>query len=136
MSTEETIWSGSPSQLKNLGTYVLCILTFFLIVPIFVMTWVWLKTKFTKYQLTNERLIFTRGVLSKSTDQFELYRVRDYRFEQPFVLRVFGLGNIYLIGTDVTDEVIVVEAVRNGSDIVNTIRACVENLRRVKRRVF
>ena len=33
---EETIWEGSPSHVAQWGTYVLCLLFFWLIVPIFI----------------------------------------------------------------------------------------------------
>ena len=47
-------------------------------------------------RLTSERLLTSRGFLSRTTDSLELYRVKDMRIVQPFRLRLFGLENIEL----------------------------------------
>ncbi len=136
MSNETSIWASSPSQIKNLGYFLLCGLFCFLVVPAFMGLWRWLQTRCTRYELTTERLIFSRGVLSRTTDQVELYRIRDYRLEQPFFLRLFGLSNVVLIGNDRTDAVILLEAVRDGAGLVSRARQCVEELRRRKARII
>lgn len=136
MANETRIWAGGPSQIRNLGYFLICGLFCFLVVPVFMGLWRWLQTRCTRYELTTERLVFSSGVLSKTTDQVELYRIRDYRLEQPLFLRLFGLSNVILVGTDRTDEVIVLEAVKDGAGIVSSTRQCVEELRRLKPRII
>jgi uncharacterized membrane protein YdbT with pleckstrin-like domain len=41
--------------------------------------------KYTKCELTNQRLKHSYGVLSQTTDEIELYRVRDYQVERSFL---------------------------------------------------
>ena len=135
-TTETAIWSGGPSQAKNLGYFLICSLFFFLVVPMFLMLWMWLQTNCTKYELTNERLIVQTGVLSKSTSQIELYRVRDYQQFQSLYYRVFGLSDVTVISTDKTNRSLVLSAVKEGSDIISSMRQCVESLRRTKPRIF
>lgn len=129
MSEEKTVWTATPSQVLNLGTFALCILFIWLVVPVFIMLWKWLTLKNTQYELTTERLIFRTGVLNKKTRQIELYRIRDYEFEQPFFLRLFSLGNLLLNSSDVTEPVIVLHAIANGEDLRNQIRNLVEQCR-------
>lgn len=136
MSTETTLWKGSPSQLKNLGYFLLCGLFFFLVFPLFLLFWRWLQTRCTHYELTTERFIFARGVLNKTTDQLELYRVRDYRFEQPLLLRLFGLGNVVLVATDRTSHIQLMVAVKDGASLIAQARQQVEDLRRRKTRII
>ena len=100
MSEEKEVWFGTPSQVLNLGTFILMGIFFWLVIPLFVILWKWLAVKNTKYELTTERLKTRYGVLNKKTDELELYRVRDYKFEQPFFLRLFSLGNIVLQTSD------------------------------------
>jgi hypothetical protein len=38
--------------------------------------------------------------LNKTTNETELYRVRDTSIEEPFFYRIFGLGNIVVYTTD------------------------------------
>lgn len=133
---ENVEWQGTPSQISNLAYFVVCGVLFFLVIPLLLILWRWLQTKYTKYALTSERLIMSKGVLNKTTNQLELYRVRDYRHEQPFFLRIFGLSNIVLISTDKTDKVLNLIAIRDGGDLITQIRSNVEGLRRSKSRII
>ena len=132
---ENVEWQGTPSQISNLAYFVVCGVLFFLVIPLLLILWRWLQTKYTKYELTSERLIMSKGVLNKTTNQLELYRVRDYRHEQPFFLRIFGLSNIVLISTDKTDKVLNLIAIRDGGDLITQIRSNVEGLRKSKSRI-
>lgn len=133
MAEERPVWSGTPSQVVNLGTYILCILFLWLVFPLFIMLWKWLVVKFTKYELTTQRLRTRYGVLNKITDELELYRIRDYTLEQPFFLRLFSLGNIILTTSDKSHPVVVIRAIRNGEDLRDKLRTHVEECRVAKR---
>ncbi|ESK57520.1 PH domain-containing protein [Acinetobacter tjernbergiae] len=133
---ENVEWEGTPSQVSNFVYFFVCGILFFLIIPLLLILWRWLQTKCTKYELTSERLIMSHGVLNKTTDQLELYRVRDYRHEQPFFLRIFGLSNIVLISNDKTDKILNLIAIRDGGDLLTKIRTNVEGLRKSKSRII
>jgi uncharacterized membrane protein YdbT with pleckstrin-like domain len=133
-STETPIWSGSPSQVINLPVFILCGLLFWLVIPIFIILWQWLVLKNTRYELTTERLITRHGVFNKQMDDLELYRVRDYKFEQPLFLRLFSLGNITLNTSDKSHPVVIIRAIANGEQLQEQIRNAVEACR-VKKRV-
>ena len=126
MSEEKEVWRGTPSQVVNLGTFILMGLFFWLVIPLLVILWKWLVTKNTKYELTTERLRTRYGVLNKETDELELYRVRDYRLEQPFFLRIFSLGNIILQTSDKSHPQVVIRAIPNGEELRNLLRTHVE----------
>src|SRR3954447_7893454 len=76
-SQEQLLWTGRPSQIVNLGSFILCGLLSWLAVPIFLALWEWLRIKCVTYELTNQRFRITHGVLSRRTDELELYRVKD-----------------------------------------------------------
>jgi uncharacterized membrane protein YdbT with pleckstrin-like domain len=78
----------------------------------------WFKTLFTlgiyllysylvriydRYTLTNERLIKESGILSKSRDEIELFRIKDTKVKSNFFQRLVGYGDIEVMSTDVTD---------------------------------
>jgi uncharacterized membrane protein YdbT with pleckstrin-like domain len=73
------------------------------------------------------------GVFSKTTSELELYRVKDTQFEQPFFLRLFGLGNVLLISTDATTPIVKIEAIANAHELRENIRRFVEERRDAKR---
>ncbi len=129
MTDEQVQWSGSPSQWQNLGWFLLCLL----LIPIPWALWKWLETRNTIYTLTDQRLKFTRGVLSKTTEDLELYRVRDTKFEQSFLERMVGLGAIDLFTTDETSPSIRLPYIANAEGVREKIRALVEARRDAKR---
>lgn len=133
MAEEREIWSGTPSQVVNLGVFIVCILLFFLVIPLFYALWRWLVVKFTKYELTTERLRTRYGVLNRKTDELELYRVRDYKLDQPLFLRLFSLGNLILTTSDKSHPVVVIRAIPNGEQLREMLRTHVEACRVAKR---
>lgn len=156
MSTEEqTLWTGSPSHLINLrsntGCVLFCglavplfsllsyldsayintggVLLFWLAVPLFVMLWKWLVVRATHYELTSERLRIRSGVLNKDTADLELYRIKDYRLEQPLCFRPFAVSNIVLVSSDRSHPSVVIRAVPGAKELLDTLRDRVESLR-------
>jgi uncharacterized membrane protein YdbT with pleckstrin-like domain len=122
---EETVWTGTSSQFKNLGIYLLCIL----IVPIPYALWKWLTLKSRVYRLTTERLLTTDGVFSKDTESMELYRVKDFRVKQSFFERLFGLESIELLSTDMETPDVVIESIPASLKLSDKIREHVEACR-------
>ncbi|GGA43662.1 hypothetical protein GCM10007416_15960 [Kroppenstedtia guangzhouensis] len=130
---EEVVWEGATSHVARIGTYLLCLVTCVLVIPIFIALWVAVKLKSTRYRVTTERIRVTTGILSKETEEIELYRVRDLRLEQPFLYRIFGKGNLVLITTDETMPILVMEAVPRPMELLDDIRKYVEKRRDLKR---
>ena len=126
---EELAWSGSPSQIVNLPVFVLCALFCWLVVPIFIALWKWLVVRNIRYELTSERLKLREGVLNKVLNEVELYRVRDYRAEQPLHLRVFSLGNVIMRSTDMSHETVQLRAVADVEHVLELVRRHVEDCR-------
>ncbi|MBI2435527.1 MAG: PH domain-containing protein [Candidatus Hydrogenedentes bacterium] len=129
---EVTVWSGHPSHAMYFGTYTLCILFCVLIVPIFIALWIWIKVRTQVYELTSQRLFFTTGILSKQREEWELYRVKDMRIEEPFKLRLFGKGNIVLETSDRSIPNFVLQAVDQPKQLSARIRQLVEERRRTR----
>jgi uncharacterized membrane protein YdbT with pleckstrin-like domain len=151
-SQENTVWSGTPSQLRNLGLYLICALvaiaflasgsffpgvsrtiTFALVLlPIGVAAWRWLVTMSTQYTLTDQRLILRRGVFGRSTDYVELYRVKDSHYTQSFFERLLGLGTITLRTTQDSAPLVVLSGMSAPESLWNQIRGLVESRRDAK----
>jgi uncharacterized membrane protein YdbT with pleckstrin-like domain len=143
--SETVVWSGNPSQVTNLGVYLVCALMaaaiaaagalvapqayWALIVPAVIALWKYLELRCFRYTVTTERVGLRRGILTKRTDSIELYRVKDTTVIEPFFLRMFGLADIVLTSSDRTTPLIVLHAIPNGMDLREKIRANVERLR-------
>ncbi|WP_405208504.1 PH domain-containing protein [Aquimarina sp. LLG6339-5] len=133
MEIENKIWEGTPSQWMNFMFYLCCI---FLIIAfglgLILALWKFLDTKYNKVKITDQRIIERRGILSISTNQLELYRVKDIRLEQPLILRIFGLSNIELTTSDSTDPIYILKGIEDGSELIEKIRIAIDNRRDLK----
>lgn len=127
--TERIEWSGTPSQWQNWLPWLSCVLVITLPWAI----WRWLVTRNTRYTLTDQRLKSTRGVFTRVTDDLELYRVKDTRFEQGFWQRVVGIGDIVLSTSDATTPTVVLADIRDADTVRETLRRLVEIRRDAKR---
>ena len=146
---ETIIWSGTPSQWTNLGTYLCCALLaagiiyakfaytgqgseYLLAALAIPLLWTlirWIATSTHRYEITTERIKLTTGLLSKKTTELELYRVRDYSVVEPFWLRLVGCGNIVLVSADRTTPQIVLHAVPRAATLKDQIRTHTERMR-------
>ena len=100
MNKEKVVWSGSPSQLTNVKTYVISAILTPLVIGPFIALWAYLNTKGTTYTLTNSRLRYGSGVLNKTQHSMELYRVKDIALSEPLLFRLFGLANLNFATSD------------------------------------
>lgn len=147
---EEPIWKGASSHWKNFRAYLLSSLTvplsiwlnfsattspwIYLLVLIGAVYafWRWLTLITTSYQITNERLITTTGILTKVTNPLELYRVRDLQIIQPLWLRILKLHNIHIITTDASTAEVIMDYIPTSLELAEKLRASIEACRKVK----
>ena len=155
-AAEHTVWQGTPSQIINLSQYLLWGLVFTVLlvsgvfilksmdtipsgavamliviaaIPLVAAGWKWVIVANTKYELTTQRLRTRTGVFNKRLDELELYRVRDYKLEQPWFLRLFSLSNIVLQTSDKSTPQVVLRAIPRGDFLREQMRTYVEEAR-------
>lgn len=80
------------------GTAVLCLAG----VGLAILGWRWLRNRSAEYEVTDQRLIVRRGILFKTVDEIELYRVRDVRLGYSLLNQLTDIGTITLTSTDPT----------------------------------
>jgi uncharacterized membrane protein YdbT with pleckstrin-like domain len=131
MSTtpEETIWEGNPSHAINFWLNLSCLL----ILPIPWALWRWIELRNHRIQITSQRVRLTTGIFSKKTEELELYRVRDITFVQPFLLRLFGKGNIVLTSSDASSPSMELHGLPADQALRDNLRRAIEACRDRKR---
>src|SRR5688500_6212085 len=65
----------------------------------------WIENMSAKYEVTAERLIVRRGIIFKSIDEIELYRIKDVRMDFSLLNQWAGIGNICVTSSDETTRV-------------------------------
>jgi uncharacterized membrane protein YdbT with pleckstrin-like domain len=145
---ETLVWRGTPSNWTNFGTYLFCLLlaggvvaAYYLVTPpqplillglALPLIWMlssWIGIRCRRYEVTSERVKITTGLLSRRTNEIELYRVRDYSVVEPFWLRLVGCGDVVLVTADRTSPNFVLHAVPSAATLKDQIRAHTERMR-------
>ena len=124
VTEEKQLYIGRPSQILNIISFILWSWTLF--IPLII----YLKTRFTVYEVTNQRIKLKTGILNQEIDECELYRVRDYKVVKPFFQRIFGLGKIELVTSDRSNSNINLNGIKDPENLYNLIRDNVEKIRR------
>jgi len=62
----------------------------------------WLQNLAATYEVTEERLIIHRGIIFKSVDEIELYRIKDVRIDFSLLNQIAGIGRITVSSSDET----------------------------------
>ena len=83
----------------------------------------------TKYKITDRRVEYERGVISKDVDSLELWRVLDVRYKQGVVDRMLGNATITLVGTDRSDPELNMHGLPNHRQLFEQLRDAVQAAR-------
>jgi uncharacterized membrane protein YdbT with pleckstrin-like domain len=156
MSEETIIFRGSPSVFTRVGPLFLAAmvlvagLALYFALPnaasairwaflalaglalLFVLVTV-LAVKATQYEITNERIRMRQGIVTKRTDELELYRANDTSLIEPLSLRMFGLGTIEVRTNDASTPLLYLKAIRGARAVREDLRKCIEECRDRKR---
>jgi uncharacterized membrane protein YdbT with pleckstrin-like domain len=93
----------------------------------------YLKFVTRKYKITRKRVETEHGVISKTVDTLELWRVLDVRYTQSLLDRMTGNAKITLIGTDQSDSELHLFGMPNHRELFEQIRESVQVARHTSR---
>ncbi len=80
------------------------------------------KLKMMHYEVTPERIEFSRGILDRKVDNIDMFRVIDLKMRRSLLDCIVGVGTVGLITTDKTDPVFNFEKVRRARRLYNIIK--------------
>lgn len=80
-----------------------------------------LPLSFTNYCLGESRLFRRKGIFIRKEDQIMLYHIRDFEVSISLWQRIFGVGNVTIIGSDATTPNMVLENIKKPYEIRDLI---------------
>lgn len=146
---EEIYYQGSPMVRGNLGKIILWAIvgvlliaapvvfyvvsnprhfpiwwaTLALVVAGLIMLFIpYLIVKSVRYRITNYRIDFERGIFGKKIDTLELWHVEDIRFDQSFLDRIMGVGNLMIVSADETTPQLRMTGLPNPRPLFETLK--------------
>ncbi|MDQ6801675.1 MAG: PH domain-containing protein [Acidobacteriota bacterium] len=126
-SPEQKLWHGTPSWLLLFGRIVGAFLVVVVLLLIYYFgyqflapygTIVWIviaviivwqvaaivlafaRIKSTMYTVTNQRVMIETGLTTKKVEDIDLRYIDDTQFDQSFVNRMLGIGNVTIVSSD------------------------------------
>lgn len=126
---EAPIFAGRPAVVYSAWQWIVVILTLGLGLIYF-----WLKSLDSSYEITSQRVRIERGILSKSKDSLELFRIDHFDLHKPLGMRLVGHCVLELSSSDASFAKVVLYGIPNLEKLADTLREC--SLReRTRRRV-
>ena len=123
-------WGWLRGTLAGWGTLLLCLVGVGLIIVLVK----WIANLATTYEVTEDRLILHKGILVKSIDEIELYRVKDVRIDFSIVNQMADIGTITITSSDETtrDAPLVIRDVDQARARREKLRELVNTARRAR----
>ncbi|HWQ98614.1 MAG TPA: PH domain-containing protein [Clostridia bacterium] len=88
---------------------------------------------FTRYSLTQDKLVIDTGFISRKEDEIRLYRILDITLDRPLSQRIWGLGSIRLNTADKTSPEVVIKRIKHAKTVKDMLSDMVEKERDEKR---
>lgn len=96
-------------------------------------TFLGLPLSFTKYSMTEERLIINTGFLNIEENEVRLYRVLDLKLTRSLGQRLFGVGTIIVTSSDKSMGTFEIKSVKHSKNVKEMLSTQVEQQRDEKR---
>ena len=93
-----------------------------------------LPLSFTRYQLSEDRLFVSVGLLNIKDDEVLLYRVRDIDTQRSLWQRILGVGTVTVMSSDKTMPTLVLKNIKDPLMVKELIHNQVEEMK-IQRRV-
>ncbi|MGI6497194.1 MAG: PH domain-containing protein [Kiritimatiellia bacterium] len=92
-----------------------------------VLYWIykWIVLKSRVFRITNDRVEFEQGILSKSVHNMDMWRVQDIAFNQSLLQRLLGLGRVLILSSDKDTPILNIGPIHNA-------RALYERLKKIQ----
>ncbi len=112
----------TDAQLTAVGWYRSALGLGMPIIVLLILCWKVMRLKMTHYEVTADRIEFSRGILDRKVDNLDMFRVQDLKLRRSIVDCMLGIGRVVLITTDKTDPDFAFEKVRKSRKLYDAIK--------------
>jgi uncharacterized membrane protein YdbT with pleckstrin-like domain len=92
-----------------------------------------LPWSFTRYFITDEKVLLDIGFLSRTEEEIRLYRITDVTLKRSFGERIFGLGTIHCCSGDKSTPEFDIKHIKNSRETKEMLSDLVEKARNERR---
>ena len=113
LSESQSLTVGGCRVIAGLGLGLIVVLI--LVIKIF-------RLKMTRYEVSPDRIEWSRGILDRRVDNLDMFRVIDLKMRRSVIDCIFGIGTVGLITTDKTDPEFEFEKVHRPRELYDIIK--------------
>jgi len=92
------------------------------LIVVFVLVMKVVRLKMTRYEVSPDRIEWSRGILDRRVDNIDMFRVIDLKMRRSVLDCIFGIGTVGLITTDKTDPKFEFEKVHRSRELYDIIK--------------
>jgi uncharacterized membrane protein YdbT with pleckstrin-like domain len=119
-----------PSQWINIGWILFGIIGFTFVIPPLIAVYKIIEVYTWTYTIDQQMIIEKKGVFSVIHKETNMYRIKSFRFDEPFLMRLVGIGNLYILSSDVYQGELKLHGIPKGSELWKELRIKTQNNRR------
>jgi hypothetical protein len=116
---ETMLFTGHPAVIYSAWQWIAVVFTLGL-------GWVyyWLKTIGTRYEITSQRVRIERGILSKTKDSIEVFRIDHFDLHKPLGMRLVGHCMLHLRSSDTSFPTVILYGIPDLEQLADKLREC------------
>lgn len=119
MNNQQHQMIDKPSQWLNIGYFIVTFLGL-IIYPLSIIImgpitiWKVLVIHNLSWEYTEDSIIQRSGVLNRTTDEIQYFRIKDVHLYEPFLYRFVDLSKLYIITSDISRKIVLIKGIRHG----------------------
>ena len=117
--SERTLFLGHPAVIYSAWQWLAVVVTLGIAYLVY-----WFRSISTTYQITTQRIRIERGLLSKSKDNLELFRIDHFDLFKPLGMRLVGQCMVHLRSSDAGFPSVVLLGIPDLESLSDTLREC------------
>jgi membrane protein YdbS with pleckstrin-like domain len=118
-AVESPLFSGRPAVIVSAWQWIAVVLTLGI-------GWLvlWFRSLDTHYEITTQRVRIERGVLSKTKDSLELFRIDHFDIHKPLGMRLAGHCLLHLRSSDASFATVIIYGIPELEKLADQLREC------------
>ena len=116
---ETGIFAGRPAVFYSVAQYFWAFVTLGIAAAVY-----WMRSQAVTYEITTQRIKIEAGLLSKTKQSLELFRIDHVTVEKPLGMRLLGHGVLKLVTTDHSEPHVFLYGLPDFEGLAEKIREC------------
>jgi membrane protein YdbS with pleckstrin-like domain len=117
--TERTLFAGHPAVIYSAWQWLAVVFTLGIAWLVY-----WFKSRSLTYNITSQRVKIERGLLSKTQDAIELFRIDHFDLHKPFGMRLLDNCLLHLRSSDASFPTVILYGIPGLEALADTLREC------------